>query len=129
MKKTVIVIILFLIVCYVFYDVIALWFEGFALRHKDSFWAPAALYKLGGLSMFILKYDIALSSYTKAVDAFPVYSLSDEAMYKIALIYEKQKRWKDAVAHYKKFVRKYPKHAWAPKADEKVEKIEGIYLQ
>ncbi|MBN2190532.1 MAG: tetratricopeptide repeat protein [Candidatus Aureabacteria bacterium] len=129
MKKTVIVAILLLILFYVFYDVIALSLEDFILQHKDAFWAPAALYKLAGMSMFILKYDIALSSYSKAVDTFPLYSLSDEALYKIALIYERQHRWKDAVSCYRKFIAKYPKHEWAPEADEKIEKIEGIYLQ
>ncbi|MCK9555296.1 tetratricopeptide repeat protein [bacterium] len=129
MKKTVIVVILLLILFYVFYDTIVLSIEEFIMRHKNAFWAPAALYKLAGLSMFILKYDIALSSYSKAVDTFPLYSLSDESLYKIALIYEKQQRWKDAVSCYKRFMAKYPKHKWAPEADEKIEKIEGLYLK
>ena len=129
MKKTAIFLILIIVSLFVFYDQLANWIEHVSVKYKDSLWAPVALYKLAGFSMAVFKYDIALSAYLKARRYFPLYGASDEALFRIANIYEKQKRWKDAYRVYNEFSRKYPRHDWAPRAKEKAEKIKDIYLK
>ncbi|MCK4948239.1 MAG: tetratricopeptide repeat protein [Candidatus Aureabacteria bacterium] len=129
MKKIVIFLMLIIVSLFVFYDQLANWVEYVSVEYKDSLWAPVALYNLAGFSMAVFKYDIALSAYLKARRHFPLYDASDEALFRIANIYGKQKRWKDAYRVYNEFCKKYPGHDWVPRAKEKAEKIKGIYLK
>jgi len=86
-------------------------------------------YSEGARQFKLHNWSDALSAYTKALEEKPNDGRSPAAMYYQAYCHEELGNKAEAIAGYKAFLKKYPKHANAQKARGRLSKKFGVTAQ
>ena len=83
-------------------------------------------YAEGARQIQLQKWDYALESYETALSSDPNDHRAPLAMYIIGLCYEERGDKEDAIAAYKAFLKKYPKHKKSPHARKRLSNKFGV---
>ncbi len=95
-------------------------------KYSSKPWAATAYYQLGNHAYRVLQFNKALRIYKKALRKDSHNRFSPLAMFRIGVCYEKEKKYREAIDSYKRFVRKYPEHYLAPQAKNSIKKLKEL---
>lgn len=96
---------------------------AFREENVGKTWAPKMAYRAGVINMRFWRYKTGRMILEKALQTFPKEIWVDEALYQIALCYEKSGEKDVAVAGYQTFISMYPDHEWRGQATKRIDTI------
>ena len=103
------------------------WGKGFLDKNSGKPWAASSYYHLGHHAFRTMRFSKALEVYEDALRKFPRHPSAPTVRFRVAVCYEKLKRYREAIRAYKRFVDKHPQHLLANRARGIVKKLEGVH--
>jgi TolA-binding protein len=100
--------------------------KGLAAPQKE--WAEPAVYFAARTRMRMARFPPAVALLQRAIKTWPNSPRVDEATYWIGFCYERAEVSDQAIAWYKAFLQKYPKHEWAAQAKRRLDTLEAQNL-
>ena len=121
-KKTLIVFILLLLGVIIWLPQVTNQTSSFAFDQDNinKSWAGDLAYISAKMNLRFWQFDAARRILEKAIITFPNEDWIDEAHYQIALCFEKNKEYKNAIDWYESFISQYPQHKWTDQAKKKI---------
>lgn len=102
--------------------------KAFRAENINRPWAPKIAYGAGKLNMRLWRYKAGGTILKKCLETWKDAEWAGNATFQLALCYEKQGKADKAIAQYKLFLKKYPKHQWAEQARKRISNIEANKL-
>lgn len=80
-------------------------------------------YYVGHLYYKMKDWEAARLYFTEMLEEFPASPWAQLARYELAESYAREKKWEDAIVHYRVFLQLYPDHELAPRVDQRLEEV------
>lgn len=86
-------------------------------ENQTSSWAPRTLYYLGYASELRDKPRRAEDCYWIVFTTYGATAWADDAMYRLGVLYEEERRWKEAISVFERLRERFPASEYASKAE------------